>query len=483
MGRALLWAAGLAASLALHAGGAMLWTLAWDPDSPEAQATPESQLEFETLDAPRQEAVAREPETEAAEEAAAEGAALAPGAVPQSRAAPLPPPGARLPELAPAADRLTESAAAPATVPALDAAAQTVADALPSATPIAAATPDAERLAPSAPATGATLAETRPPAATASPAPPQGSAVAALAPDAPSAPAVSPDAPKAAEPPLPAQSARAATAWQFSDRIVTDPQAIATIQAFMTPEALENSPTSAGELRDGLSGVLTGVDCARLSATYIPETGMLELRGHIPDPALQGPILAAMRAQVGDGIALSANLLHLPAPQCGALTGIAAAGLPQSTDQFTNERLVGETSHARAYSYTEGERLQFDLTAPDYDAFIYVDYFNADGDVIHLVPNDFIELEKSAAKSILGVGQDRPGQPGLRITIGPPFGQEIAVAFAASRPLYTGERPLVEPAGPYLDFLKERIAEARSADPDFKGEWVYFFMSTSPATQ
>ena len=69
-------------------------------------------------------------------------------------------------------------------------------------------------------------------------------------------------------------------------------------------------------------------------------------------------------------------------------------------------------------------------------------------------------------------------EPFLNITIGPPYGQEIAAACAASSPLYDGLRPLSDPAGPYLEWLKARVAEARAKDPNFKGEWVYFFVST-----
>ena len=36
-----------------------------------------------------------------------------------------------------------------------------------------------------------------------------------------------------------------------------------------------------------------------------------------------------------------------------------------------------------------------------------------------------------------------------------------------------------EPAAPYLEWLRSRVQVARAADPGFKGEWVYFFVSTS----
>ena len=50
----------------------------------------------------------------------------------------------------------------------------------------------------------------------------------------------------------------------------------------------------------------------------------------------------------------------------------------------------------------------------------------------------------------------------------------------ASVPLYDGLRPLVEPADAYLAWMRERVAAARAANPDFKGEWVYFFVTTAP---
>jgi hypothetical protein len=65
------------------------------------------------------------------------------------------------------------------------------------------------------------------------------------------------------------------------------------------------------------------------------------------------------------------------------------------------------------------------------------------------------------------------------MTVSPPYGQEIVVAFASTRPLYEGLRPTREPAGPYLDQLRESVAEARQLDPAYKGEWVYFFVSTA----
>lgn len=529
MPRAIHWGAGLVASGALHLGAAALYLATYDPAAPKPQQVAESRFQLDTLTAPTQDVAAQTPQSDDAAPADATSTPLAAGTIRQGTATAQPPTsqtasavdatgtrvapetttppatqpistpgtpvptsatngqtavpltassnalgstdtaGQPLPSSAPAAAQITSQNPASTTsapTPLPSTAAQ---PATPLSAPVIAA---ATAIAPSLPTTAPSIIPTSATRLTATPARP-------VTPSSTVTPASATSAPTAAEATLPAISAKAATAWQFGDRLVTDPAALATIQAFMAPSEISN----ATEIKDNLSNNLAQIPCARIQATFLPETGTLDIQGHIPDPTLRDTVLQAMQAQVGDEIPVTANLLHLPEPQCASLTGISNVGLPQSTDQFTSDRLIGQTAQARDYTYAEGQRLQFDLVAPDYDAYVYVDYFAADGTVIHLVPNDVIALERIPAKSLIGVGTDTPGKPGLQITIAPPFGQEIAVAFASSEQLYSGLRPTVEPAGPYLAFLTDQVTAARSQNSNFKGEWVYFHMTTKPATQ
>lgn len=453
--RASHWLTALAISGGLHAAAYVALPHLTRPERPKAQATAETRARFEAMRVAQSKAEAATPESPRVAEDTAAGQTLAGGGIPTSQAAPVRPTSDVVPLQSPTTTAVS-STALPTTIAASARAAPNVA---PSVAPTVLA---ANRVQPAGPA----LAGLRPPSDT---------APAAALPDQ-AAPPADPDATQVALLTPDAPTTKARPAWQFGDRIVSDPTSLAVVQAFLPGADPDDSAT---ELRDGLSNTLTGVDCARISARFDADTGTLHLSGHVPSPDMRAPVLAAMQAQVGTGIRVAGDLLHLPRPQCGALAGIAAAGLPQSTDQFTDTRLVGQAAHAREYRYSEGQRLGFDLTAPDYPAFVYVDFFDADGQVIHLVPNSFAPLEQHTAQSLFDVG--RSGD--LNITIGPPFGQEIAVAFAASSPLYDGLRPLREPAGPYLDFMKDRIAQARAADPGFKGEWVYFFVTTRAATQ
>lgn len=288
-------------------------------------------------------------------------------------------------------------------------------------------------------------------------------------------PARDPKPQQAAETPPQPDQITAALAFQGSASTDLDPASLAAFQSFTRPG---DPGTQAADLRDGLAGLLSAVPCSRLQVVFDPDTATLDLRGHLPDNALRQPILAALQAQMGRDIAVSDQMRLLPRPQCGALSGISKIGLPQSTDQITNPLLLGADAQARVLGYTGGEQLYFDLTAPDYPAYLYVDYFDAAGDVIHLSPNAHVPLALAAAKSAQRVGAKTPNDAGLQITVGPPYGQEIAVAFAASSPLYDGLRPLSEPGPAYLDFLRQKVTEIRSQDTDFKGEWVYFLIET-----
>lgn len=380
-----------------------------------------------------------------------------------------------------------EAEAAPL-VPVARPAGETVATAAPSATtalPVsapmaaltAAATPQAQpavaRVSPGEPASAIAA-----PAVVAAPARPDAPPAADVVPAAFAPPAADTTerAEAAASRPPPAEFATAATAWAGAEGEI-DPQSLAAIQAFMQPADI--AATSGNPVKDGIAGFLSSVPCSRLQAAFVPESGALELRGHIPEDGLRGPVLAALQAQVGGSIPVTDNILILPRPQCEALAAISNAGLPQSTEALTNPLIVGADAHARVFSYVRDNDFAFTMQAPDYDAYVYVDYFMADGNVLHLLPNEYLPDERRVAKSVVEIGQDPCIDYPFCIKVAPPFGQEIAAAFASSVPLFEGLRPIVEPAGPYLEELTARIAAARAEHPDFKGEWVYFFIRTS----
>lgn len=475
--RAAIWAGGVAGSTIVHGAVLALVLIAVDPEPVTEQPMPSSEIEVQAHQLERTTAREQKPENQPTETNDASGTSVAAGAIAQSRAsaiqatpdtvkaanaeiAPLKEKrrSERISDVRPKLDPVQIAVAAAATVVPIVAQAQPLAALLATASaPV--------RIIPAVVQTAEILPPTDNP----------DTPTLAVVPDAARLTQAIPAAQTAQQARPNAKKLKAALAFSGGGGDV-DPVSLAAFQSFMEPGDVK---TSGDALRDGLTDLLAQVPCSRLQVGFDPETTTLQVNGHIPENGLRGPVLTALQAQMGTDITVSDKILILPRPQCGALSGIADVGLPQSTDQNTNPLVIGEDAHVKVLEFVSNDRLFFDITAPDYDAWVYVDYFDADGNVLHLAPNDQVPVALSPAESALRIGTKKAGDIGLQLIIGPPYGQEITVAFAASEPLYDGLRPIVEPAAPYLEWLKTRVADARAKNDDFKGEWVYFFVTTS----
>lgn len=511
-----IWGAGIIGSILAHGGLLIFLSLSVDPKPVPKQPNPTSKLEVQAYDLNRTKAAERHPDTQRTDTANPDSTALNAGAIPRPHAKSARPRFQALVDAPPKVEKLAADTSQAATANEVHHTAAQVPEAKPDAPKLTATqqAPPSIKAARSTPtmlgqkATPTTIlanavlrsdtvvaqilphltsVQTAAPATTILPAETPTSTLAPQASARPrDLPATHPDTrPVTAQhinaaytaPIQPnAHKVKAALAFSGANGDV-DPISIAAFQSFMQPGdiAAKGDP-----LRDGISGLLAQVPCSRLQVGFDPETATLQINGHIPEGDLRAPVLAALRAQMGADIAVSDNILILPHPQCGALAGIAGVGLPQSTDQITNPLVVGQDTHAKVFTFIKGDLWSLNMVAPDYDAYIYLDYFDAGGMVLHVEPNELAPLRHAATQSIVqNIGGETDRGAGLRLVIGPPYGQEIAVAFAASQPLYDGLRPIQEPAAAYLEWLKTRVTQARADDPDFKGEWVYFFVSTT----
>lgn len=501
----LIWTLAVATSLGAHAAGAVALYVVTRPGDIAEQPVPETRLELAAYQVQRSIARETSPDADQAMAADTAGTALGQGPVAMSRAASvetssirtttLSAHGDRIPAEEPqgaqaetaTTDDLAAQPAAPVALATLSITSVARVTTGVSASAVPAPVDTASETALSIPATALRPAQT----VVSRPAEPKIAALSApsLIPENAVLQNTAPDPVEIAQQPVntelaqsmapKAYRAKAALAFQGVGDGPVDPVSLAAFQSFMQPGDIA---ATAADVRDGITGILSSVPCSRLQVEFDPTDNSLVVTGHVPEPELRASVVSAMQQQMGNDIPVRDNLLILPRPQCAALSGIASVGLPQSTDQITNPLLVGESAHAREFRYIAGNPLVMALQGADYDAYVYVDYFDANGNVLHLMPNQFTPLAVTPAQSALQIGSETvlaAGEPGLYIEIGPPFGQEIAAAFASSVPLYDGVRPLVEPADPYLDWLRDRVAEARAAHPDFKGEWVYFFVTTA----
>ncbi len=266
-------------------------------------------------------------------------------------------------------------------------------------------------------------------------------------------------------------------AWTGTLSVEVEQQTLDAAAALRLPSA----GADAEGLRDALAASLSQVECARAQTIYNPDTGTIDLRGHVKDDEDRTRLVASISQELGGALPLIDRLQRLDAPQCGVLVRLSDMPLPQSVEQFINPLIIGANFHTRSYSFDEGQSMVFDLAGADYDGWLYLDYYDAEGQVLHLAPNKFIDpfILEAEASLVFGDRSDRdPAKGKFELRVSQPFGQDIAVAMVTSERLFDGPRPIVEPAASYLAVLANRLGDLRRLKPDFRGEWVYLFVET-----
>ncbi|MEO8630413.1 MAG: DUF4384 domain-containing protein, partial [Betaproteobacteria bacterium] len=107
-----------------------------------------------------------------------------------------------------------------------------------------------------------------------------------------------------------------------------------------------------------------------------------------------------------------------------------------------------------------GDNIVLDMVTPGFPTYVYIDYFQLDGNVVHVLPGGGANPRMLAANSAKVVPE--PYQP-LRLEVQSPFGEEMLVMIASRQPLNALVRPEFEPAREYLAFLKQALI-ARGKD-------------------
>jgi uncharacterized protein DUF4384 len=179
-----------------------------------------------------------------------------------------------------------------------------------------------------------------------------------------------------------------------------------------------------------------------------------------------------------DGVkhVVNRNLYIVGEPYCRVLTFLGQPGLTKSSDQRQGLEALGSPAQSGVVHLKAGMPLELKLAGPAFKAYIYVDYFTADGRVYHLLPTRNLEEQRVEPDEAFTVG-GRRGR-GLKATIGPPFGLDMVVAVATTRRLFPDVRPTSEDAREYLSAFDAALAEARRRDPGTQLEYAYYLVQT-----
>ena len=107
-------------------------------------------------------------------------------------------------------------------------------------------------------------------------------------------------------------------------------------------------------------------------------------------------------------------------------------------------------------SYVAGEDLVVEVQTPSrFDSFVYVDYYSADGTVVHLFPSSQEAMQRLGRSHALTVNQIN-GRP---LEIQAPFGIELVTVVASTTPLFLTSRAGSEDVEGYVNALRRALTQ------------------------
>ncbi|VTU31880.1 type IV/VI secretion system protein, DotU family [Variovorax sp. SRS16] len=193
--------------------------------------------------------------------------------------------------------------------------------------------------------------------------------------------------------------------------------------------------------------------CSDLSATTGAD-GALRVSGFVSLPEDKARVQREVGAMSGGRTAVFDLRLRIW-PYCE----VAAILKPyQARNRGSQYGLHVGTATARDGRLREGDTVLLQVTSPSYDAYLWVDYYTADGAVMHLSTH---RPQRLAAGATIELGRDIPSS----WLVSPPFGTVMVSALASPAPFdETADRPPFELASAFLLRLREALAANKGGD-------------------
>jgi hypothetical protein len=195
------------------------------------------------------------------------------------------------------------------------------------------------------------------------------------------------------------------------------------------------------EIKANLGAVTAGYQCAALDFAVASDRST-RISGHVASQDDLDKLNRDVAAIHGIGpVKLDVGLMERP--HCD----VAAVLAPL----VNRQRLAPSLGlAAKTNDVHIGDRLSLDIRAPGFDGYIYIDYFDRGGQVLHLFPNnrDFFNLRPERNHFIVF-------KPPLTScwTFNGSVGRELITLIATSKPLFTAPRPEIESVGDYITSL------------------------------
>ena len=209
-------------------------------------------------------------------------------------------------------------------------------------------------------------------------------------------------------------------------------------------------PRPVEEIRTDLEAAVSGYQCSELSSSVTPDrTAVVSgFAGSPTDIARLRQTVEAVR-----GVATLSFDVKLRAwPHCE----VAALLKPLVGEVGRNSAILSLASGGSTANI--GTPLLLDIRSPIFDSYVYIDYYPAGDEVLHLFPNDKDLINFRPARNRFVLGQ----WPMRRCwTLGGEAGTQLVTLIGSARELFPSPRPEVEKVRDYLVALTQALRAGR----------------------
>ena len=211
--------------------------------------------------------------------------------------------------------------------------------------------------------------------------------------------------------------------------------------AVATPPAPKPALTLAA-----VTPVLAQVPCSALAAS--PQDHALTVRGYVSQRYGAARLKDTLTALPGvDTVALEVE--PVADDKCDTVKALA----PYWIHNWQAGRVAALHVRPPGGQLSEGDSLVVDVTTPAYDSYVNLDYYQLDGNVVHMVPSPRAKDNQAPPRYAATVGSAGDW------VISKPFGSEMVVLLITPAPLFDKPRPESESRADYLRALDARLAQ------------------------
>jgi serine/threonine-protein kinase len=200
-----------------------------------------------------------------------------------------------------------------------------------------------------------------------------------------------------------------------------------------------------------LKQLLADYQCDGLEYT-IDEQETIAVSGYVSTVEQQGLRTLLTQLAEANNKRLIMQLTPMRAENCELMTALQPF---VKRNQLEKRGLQIEASQ-HGPMFVQGERPVFEVITPDFNGYLYVDYFMVDGKVFHLTPtNNELQQQTDAQRQVLigNQGTTRQWQ------VVEPYGKEIMSVIVSERPLFEELGDDIESSESYLAKLRLALFE------------------------